>query len=303
MTYWSVYCMEDTWPGLWRIWEELQVVTCGWPPADGWRYDGSGKADRGWGEVRKKLARFGKGDKVVVRLPGNRIGRIGEVIDVRVRDEEWFPVIKRSPIWPHGEQGRQVLVRWDLVIGPPNREWACNVPEGVRLSRGRLRRAIAELEGGEFESLKEALSNGANWDPVAGRFLYERALSDFIATFPDRLEAGLRPYPVANIREYVPCRGKRMDVFLQDEQGKPVVVECKRGTPSADDVEQLRLYMRHVEEKLQLSPGQVRGILVFGGSPNVSQAIAQAALSASVELFAYQMEVTFNRSAHWKGFQ
>jgi len=182
-------------------------------------------------------------------------------------------------------------MRWDLTIGPPSREWACALPEEARLSRGTQRKAIAGLEKEEFARLKQALANQANWAPLAGTFAYERDLSDFIAAFPERLDAGLRPNPaVRKIREHVPARRHRIDVFLQDEQGAAVIVECKRDTPSVADLEQLHEYMRVVESKTGQAP---RGILVFGGAPNPSKGILKAAGEMGVELVAYKLEVSF----------
>ena len=292
MRYWSVNCMEGTWPGLWRIWEERQIVTVGWPPGDDWHYDGSRKPKRGWTEVRNKLARMQKGDRIVVRLPGNRIGRIGEIVDMRVRDEDWDPVIEPTENLTGGEQGRQILVRWDLRRGPRDREWACTLPEETRLSRGKLRRAIAELTSAEFHRLGVALDDPRNWAPVAGEFPYERGLRDFIATFPDRLEDGLRPYPAAKVVEHVTRRKGRLDVLLQDEARRPVVVECKRGAPSTDDLDQLSSYARQMQDDLGQTP---RGVLVFGGSSNVSERVRDAARDKGIELFAYTLDVGFQR--------
>ena len=249
MRYWSVNCMEGTWPGLWRIWEERQIVTVGWPPGDDWHYDGSGKPKRGWTEVRNKLARMQKGDRIVVRLPGNRIGRIGEIVDMRVRDEDWDPVIEPTENLTGGEQGRQILVRWDLRRGPRDREWACTLPEETRLSRGKLRRAIAELTSAEFHRLGVAV-------------------------------------------EHVTRRKGRLDVLLQDEARRPVVVECKRGAPSTDDLDQLSSYARQMQDDLGQTP---RGVLVFGGSSNVSERVRDAARDKGIELFAYTLDVGFQR--------
>jgi len=293
MRYWSVHCMEEAWPGLWREWEKRQVVTVGWPPGHGWHYDGSGKHERGWTEVRNKLERMQEGDRVVVRLSGNRIGRVGEIVDIRVRDEDWDPVVRPTPNEDAWEQGRRILVRWNLTLGPRDREWACTLPEATRLSRGKLRRAIAELSEDEFDKLEEALRDPENWAPITGRFLYERGLRDYIATFPDRLEEGFRPYPDAKVVERVTSQKGRIDVFLQDAAQRPVVVECKRGAPSEHDVGQLSEYVEDVELELGQKP---RGILVFGGSPNVSEEVRAAANEAGVELFAYTLEVRFLRS-------
>lgn len=294
MRYWSVYCREDIWPGLWRIWELYQIVTLGWSPGGDFHMDGTGRQKRRWTEARKKLESMTPGDRVVARLPSNRIGRVGQIMEKRVRDEEWDPVVPKSPDLEDGEQGRRILVRWDFAIGPSDRNYACALPEEFRLSSGELRRTITELDRKQFERFKKALSDESNWGPAfADTFAYEGALSDLIATYPERLEAGLRPYPLAKVREQIASGKNRMDVLLVDGDGTPVVVECKQGSPSLSHIKQLQGYRQAIQKRLKTMP---RGILVFGGTPNVSKTVRDAAAkSPKVELFSYRLDVTFTR--------
>lgn len=284
--------MEADWPGLWRIWEVEQIVTLGWPPGWNWHWDGSGKRKPQWTEVRNKVNAMKAGDLIVARLPDHRIGRIGQIVEKRVEDNQWEEAVPVSPELDYGEQGRRILVRWDFSIGPRDRDYACTLPQERQFSTGgKRRKTVLELEVRRFNELKRALMNEATWAPAfADRFAYERALSDYIATFPERLESGMRPYPMAKVREQI-CSGRdRLDVLLQDESGRPVVVECKQDSASVAHLDQLRGYMRIVKTRTGMAP---RGVLVFGGSPNVASKVRSAAKKQSVELVAYRLDVSF----------
>jgi hypothetical protein len=63
------------------------------------------------------------------------------------------------------------------------------------------RPAICWLDSKTFDSIVEAMKDENNWVSLQGRFDYERSLSDFIATYPHRLEDDLMPYPDAKVRE------------------------------------------------------------------------------------------------------
>jgi RecB family endonuclease NucS len=82
------------------------------------------------------------------------------------------------------------------------------------------------------------------------------------------LEDGLRPYPLKRAREYVFEDSTRSDVLLIDKHETLVVVECKQGAPTVENIQQLRGYMRHAAEWANVR--SVRGILVHGGSMNLS---------------------------------
>ena len=101
MTYWKVYCMENQWPGLWRRYYQHQVAAVGFPMEWGYKLEGKSKS-AGWSRVRNALKAVEIGDKVVVQLNHNRVGRIGEVIRKEVGDKEWTPLVPRSKQYPHG---------------------------------------------------------------------------------------------------------------------------------------------------------------------------------------------------------
>jgi hypothetical protein len=55
----------------------------------------------------------------------------------------------------------------------------------------------------------------ANWVSLLGSFRYEKALSDYIANYSNRLEDGLLPHPNSKIRERVVKDRTRLDVLLR----------------------------------------------------------------------------------------
>ncbi|HEV3028679.1 MAG TPA: endonuclease NucS domain-containing protein, partial [Planctomycetota bacterium] len=116
------------------------------------------------------------------------------------------------------------------------------------------------------------------------------ALSDYIATYPEQLEPGLLPYPLAKVREKITSGRDRLDVLLIDSASSPVVVECKQDPADILHVVQLTRYMKAVEKLLKKKP---RGILVFAGSPNVRDEVRRAAKKAGITLYCYRLDVNF----------
>lgn len=293
MRYWSVYCMERDWPGLWRAWEEQQVVTLGWPPSLGYSFEGCGKVNRGWTIVRNRLGQVAAGDRILARLPDHRIGRVGDVLKVAPRNDQWAALVPPSDRHPDGEQGRIITVRWDFSLGPNSREYGCLLPEHLRMKGGRLRSTINELKGEEFANLTEALKTPKHWVPVfAHKFRDEKALSDFIAAHPERLEPGMRILPMGRAREAAMVNAGFADVLLHDKDDRLVVVECKQGAARVQDVEQLRRYLRSLNGDRRAK--NVRGVLVVGGAPAVTREVwAAAQENPAIEIFAYRLEVQF----------
>ena len=101
--------------------------------------------------------------------------------------------------------GRRILVRWDLTIGPDNRDEVVLLPEGHRFSSGELRPTIAEIKSLSFDHLKVVMQDEANHESLLARFEYEKALSGYIATYPHHLEDGLTVHPgLEDSREHLP---------------------------------------------------------------------------------------------------
>lgn len=294
MRCWKVYCMEETYSGLWYTWFRDQVAAIGWPPDD-FQLEG-GPGGHGWGAARNYLQEVTTGDSLVVQLSGSRVGRLATVTGKRIADSEWEPTVPKSSDLPLGEQGRRIEVRWDLSFGEINPQYVIELPLEVRFSAGaELRWSIYPLEAGKFAAIKRAVRDEKNWVTLVRGFRHETSLSDYIASAPHLLEDGLRPYPLKRAREYVFKDSTRSDVLLIDKHETLVVVECKQGAPTVENIQQLRGYMRHAVQWANVR--SVRGVLVHGGSLNLSKDVRSAACeSPAVELVRYFINVGFARS-------
>jgi hypothetical protein len=290
MNYWKVFCMEDYYPGLWQRWFKNQCVAVGWCSKSGYKLNG-GTTDKAWSEVRNALRLISRGDRILVQLKGNRVGRIGEVVGKQVRDNEWDPLVPQTQTEPDGDMGRRVIVRWDLNAGPSDAEMVVKLPASSYLPPGVLRATIRQLNASVFRSVERAMNDEANWVSLLAQFGYERSLSDYIGTYPQKLQDGLQPYPSTKVRERVFPDQSRSDVLLIDRNETPVVVECKQDTPTVEHVRQIRKYMKHVRRETGKRP---RGILVHGGARkllrDVSREINQ---KPRIEVVQYSLKVDF----------
>jgi Endonuclease NucS C-terminal domain len=291
---WKIYCQEEDYPGLWRQWYKNQCVAVGWNASLGYRLRGLTKSSQGWTVARKALIEAEIGDWFVVQLKKHRVGRVGEVIGKAINDDEWNPLVPASKNLPEGQMGRRILVRWDLTVGPDNKDSIIQLPDGTRFGPSELRPTICAIRSMSFEKLKSAMNDPANWVGLLSHFQYEKALSDYIATYPHHLEDGLVPYPSSKVREKVLLdkkRKKRSDVLLLDRKNTPVIVECKQESPTVDHVRQLQQYMRLLEKETGRSP---RGILVHGGSrqlqPDVGSMVKRL---RNVIVIQYRLDVDF----------
>ncbi len=138
------------------------------------------------------------------------------------------------------------------------------------------------------------MNDQRNWVGLLGKFGYEKALSDYIATYPNHLEDGLLPHPNAKIREMVFKDKSRLDVLLLDRRGIPVIVECKQHAASIKHINQLRHYILRLEEQ---TGQKARGILVHSGAQKLATDIIQAAKKQpKIEIVCYRLRVEFARS-------
>jgi hypothetical protein len=292
MPLWKVYAMEDSFPGLWHQWYRHQCVAVGFAPYRGCKLHGKTKDFGGWQLARSKLLQIAVGDYVIVALKGNRVGRLGQVTELHIEDDEWNPLVPVSKDSPGGEIGRRILVRWDLACGPEDRDLVVALPEGERFNGGELRPTISQIRSRTVEQLRASMNNSANWVGLLAHFQYERALSDYIAAYPHHLEDGLLPYPNAKVREKVFSDHRRLDVLLLDRKERPVIVECKQGAPTPENLKQLRGYMKLLEK--ETGRKDIRGILVHGGSRKLHQEVVRsAALAPRVEIVQYRLQVEF----------
>jgi hypothetical protein len=292
-TLWKINCMEDCYPGMWHRWYREQCVAVGWYAKWGFTLEGTGKKDPGWARARSALNRVAVGDHIVVALRGHRVGRIGEVTGKLVGDEHWEPLVPRTKRDPDGEMGRRILVRWDLTVGPDSRDQVVLLPAKFRFSAGELRPTIAEIRSLALGELRHAMNDRANWIGLLSHFPYERALSDFIAAYPHRLEDGLVLHPSEKVRERVFHDKTLSDVLLLDRTNHPVVVECKQYAPTIADLAQIRHYMQLLKLETDEDP---RGILVHGGATKLYAEVVQAAdANPPVEIVRYDLDVEFTK--------
>ena len=288
MTIWKFFCMEDDYPGLWQRWYRHQCVAVGWKESWGFQLRGQTERDEGWEYARERLVEIEESDKIVVHLRGNRFGRVGEVTGKAIEDDNWDPLVPRTVAPPDGEMGRRVFVRWDLTVGPPDADQVVRVPRGIRFP---TQGAIQPIQALTWATIVEVMNDPGNWVGLLA-FRYERALSEYIAAYPGRIEDGLLPHPSATVRERAFPDRTRPDVLLIDRNDRPVIVECKQYAPTTGDIEQLRRYLRQYEDEFGHS---ARGILVHGGSRKlVDEVRNEVANDPEVELVQYRLNVEFS---------
>jgi hypothetical protein len=236
------------------------------------------------------------GDQVVVQLANHRVGRIGEIVEKRIRDDQWNPTVSEKQVPKYGEHGRRVLLRWDLSLGPKNPEEIVTLPEEAQIPLTYAIKAIAELPTSQFKAIVRAMRARSNWVSMFSYFKKERALSDYVAEFPHSVVDGLEPFPEAGkITEKVLVDGTRMDVLLIDETGNPVVVECKRDGVTVGSIDQLARYIHHV--KKLTGKRDVRGVLVHGGARTLGRRVrAKLAGKRHIRVFQYSLRLDFNES-------
>lgn len=292
-TLWKVACQEDVYPGMWQRWFKNQCVAVGWAEKWGYKLEGV-STNKGWSAARNALNQMSVGDVVVVALRDHRVGRIGTITGKAIGDNQWDPLVPPGPGLEDGEMGRRILVRWDLNVGPDSYDLIIQLPPGNTFTNGELRPTVSRINSLSIDRLIEEMNDPSNWVSLLGKFSSEKALSDYIANYPNHLEDGLLPHPNSNIRERVFQDRTRLDVLLIDRANNPVIVECKQHAPTDQDIKQLRRYMMLLREET----GQVpRGILVHGGASKLSAELAvEARREPSVEIVCYTLGVTFKAS-------
>ena len=293
-TLWKITCMEDDFPGMWQRWFKNQCVAVGWASKWGYKLNGNTDGGKGWKTARKAIKEIKIGDYIIVALRRNRVGRIGQVTGKAIGDDEWHPLVPKSRLLPDGEMGRRIYVRWDLTTGPDNQDLVIQLPKEKRFTTGELRPTLCRIRSMSLKSLREVMNNPENWVSLLGKFKYEKALSDYIANYPNHLEDGLLPHPNSKIREKVFDDRSRLDVLLIDRKNNPVIVECKQYSPTIADIQQLRRYIRKLKEQ---TGERARGILVHGGAQKISsEVISEAKKRPCVEIVSYRLEVDFRPS-------
>ncbi len=290
-TLWKIACQEDVYPGMWQRWFKNQCVAVGWASKWGYKLHGPTKGGKGWITARNAMNEMAVGDMVIVALRGNRIGRLGEITGKAIEDYQWNPLVPKGHKLPDGEMGRRILVRWELITGPSDVDLVVKLPSSNRFTIGELRPTVSQISSQTIKQICAVMNDPSNWVSLPGRFGYERALSDYIASYPGRLEDGLLPHPNARMREFVFKDRTRLDVLLIDRNEQPVIVECKQNGPTLKDIKQLRRYILCLQrEKDQ----KARGILVHGGAQKLSEEIIlEAKKKPFVKIVSYRLNVDF----------
>ncbi|HEY0308776.1 MAG TPA: hypothetical protein VGB94_11500, partial [Acidobacteriaceae bacterium] len=267
MNYWKINCMENHYPGLWQTWFLEQCAAIGWPPVE-WPIDAPTDSSA-WKAARKAVRQIKVKDRIIVQLQDHHIGRIGTVVAVRIEDAEWKSTVPKNKKLRQGEMGRRIEVKWDLRAGPRpiSPSAMVKLPREAQFKGGTLRRTISRVSPEQAHRIEVATRNEENWTTLQASFASERAISDYIGAYPHRLEDGMRPYPNAKVREHVFADRTRTDVLLLDKENRLVVVECKQGSPTPANVNQLRGYLSKAKS---LAP-MIRGILVHGGAAKIRE--------------------------------
>jgi hypothetical protein len=288
--------MEDRFPGLWQTWFLEQTAAIGWPP-NKYSIDAR-KKENDWRLASQIARRVQVGDKIIVQLSNHHVGRIGTVIAAHIEDDEWKETVPETKYLRQGEMGRRFDVRWDLTVGqiPISPSAIAKLPESARFTGPTLRRTIFEVHPKLARSIEKALKDIKVWTTLQHRFASERSISEYIAAYPHRLEDGMVVYPNKKVREYVFQDRKRIDVLLLDKAERLVVVECKQGVPTKNDINQLCGYMSRAKNEIS-SSSIIRGILVHGGALKLSEEIRKYANKRPhVELVRFSVSVDFMSS-------
>ena len=177
---WKVTCKEDIYPGMWQRWFKNQCVAVGWASAWGYMLHGKTEGGKGWSTARNAINEMKLGDFVVVALRGHRVGRLGQITEKAIQDDQWNPLVPIGPELPDGEMGRRINVRWELTTGPENQDLVVQLPEGKTFSSGELRPTVSRIYSMTVEELRQHMNDQTNWVSLLGKFGYEKALSDYI---------------------------------------------------------------------------------------------------------------------------
>jgi len=287
--FWRVHCHIGHHPGQWQYWFREQCCAVGWAPPE---YTLAGVSrDQAWTGARNALVAMQPSDWILASLPDNRVGRLGQVVQC-VRDDTWNPIVPASSKHSRGENGRRILVRWDLTVGPDDPSKVVLLPKEIRFTPGEARATIRSIPIGKLDAIRAAMCDERNWTSVIGNFKLEAALSDYLAMHPGRLESGMISHPSLQARELSFDDRRRADVILQDRNRRTVIAECKQGAPTKACIDQVVHYRAKLCSKHSqaLAP---RAMLIHGGATRVPPEIADYARRMEVELTHHELRVDF----------
>ncbi len=188
--------------------------------------------------------------------------------------------------------GRRVEVRW-RDAGPAEPDMVVQLP--AKLLGSTTRSTIRPVNQTQFRNILKIMQDQACWVGLTKRVGHEVMLSDYIVTVPHHLEDGLTALPDKKIRENFFRDGSRSDLLLQDQNEKPVVVECKRGSVEPEHVDQLVCYLKRAKKEIGKTP---KGFLVHGGARKLTDAVRRRLRAAHkegwlIEVLQYEFNVHF----------
>lgn len=264
----------------------------------------------GWEYARSRAKQIKPGDYVIPYLMKYRLGPVGEVVGVRVGDEDWAPTIPKghyalNPDEP--EQGRRIQVAWQTEKSPPFGK-AGLIPPERRKGGGETKHSLEELTEERFTLLRKILAEPRNWvdfpggvepeairpvdtpPPAASVVGLEAAVRRFLARNLQLIEPDLHPHrDYTEVEEYITDVG-RLDLFCEDATGSPVVVEIKATGPTDHAVGQIARYMGWVRETYPKAD-RVRGILLVPSADWPGLKAVQRAI-LGLEIKCYQISCT-----------
>src|SRR5688572_3687706 len=91
----------------------------------------------------------------------------------------------------------------DLTCGPDDRDQVVALPIHSQFRGNELRGTIAAITARSLDELRSVMNDSTNWVGILPQFRHERALSDYIAAYPHRLEEGLVRHLGKKVRERV----------------------------------------------------------------------------------------------------
>lgn len=135
----------------------------------------------------------------------------------------------------------------------------------VRGPRGRKRGATINAVEGQIDRARHTAASAKEIDEAI-----HKALTDLLSPIPERAEE-------VNVAEAV--------------NDNAVVVECKQGAPTLQNIEQLRGYVKHVRK---LTRKKTRGILVHGGAASLSKEVRKKlSRDRTLKIVRYSLNVDF----------
>jgi hypothetical protein len=273
----------------------------------------------GWAFARNRLKEVRIGDKVIPFLLKWRIGPVGTVREIKVKDTDWDPTVEKGEYGGESEAelGRRILVTWEQAGMPPNGMIA-TVPPAQRPGPGGrqplARHTIEQLSAEQFKNLCSVLSAKENWGdiataprpltdagesaetevpppppPPAALSLLERDLQKFLSRNLDVIEKGLKPDPAYQLEEYSIDVG-RIDLLCKDSRDNWVIIELKADWAGDDAVGQILGYMNWVKENLP-NGTNVRGIIVCKNTTGRVKAAIKWVPGLSIKRFALNFSI------------